>query len=832
LDCLTEIASLSPGDIPDVYHASLPSLLANVIHQLKAILPLETNLVAAYDDGSEDDRLFVSRLALFLGTFLKTHIQSFERSSGVEYQPILIDSLTYLVMVSEVDDEDIFKTCLDFWHSFTKDLYTTEDARVRSQSVIGTNFGGDGNVRGRGPLYASILQRLRHVIIDKMAKPEEVLIVEDENGDIVREMTKHTEVIAQYKTMRETIIYLTHLNYENTESIMLSKLEMQVDGGMFSWQGLNTLCWAIGSISGAMSENDEKRFLVTVIKDLLRLCEEQRGKDNKAVVASNIMYIVGQYPRFLRAHWKFLKTVVNKLFEFMHEHHPGVQDMACDTFLKISQKCKRKFMTVQAEETQPFILTLINDLHRHINDLQPHQVHAFYEAVACMLSDRGPGIHLQREAVIVSLMELPNISWREIITHAEQDVQSMFQLDVVREISKILKTNSKVCSAAGSIYIHQLSVVYLDMLNVYHLYSDHISAACEKQGEVVTRYTLIKAMRGVKSEILDLMTVFLESSIDLENGAEVILSTFMPRLMFEVLSDYSKSVPSARDARVLSLFATAISTLRQQISSEIPRIMESIFEPTLEMITKNMMDYPDHRTAFFRFLREANEHCFYGLFNIPSAQQKLVVDSIVWAFKHTERNISETGLEILLELLQNVGRTPDLAQSFYQQYLLSLIQDVLGIMTDRLHKSGFKHQSTILQHIFLILENGRATLALYDSTSNVHAHAASDGSVDNKTFVKEFVANLLLASFPNLTRNQVVYFVNGLFEISQDLMAFKQHLRDFLIAIKEFEVEDNADLFIEEVEADAATLKQRQWDYRASVPGLLSPQELFESGDA
>lgn len=35
--------------------------------------------------------------------------------------------------------------------------------------------------------------------------------------------------------------------------------------------------------------------------------------------------MVGQYPKFLRAHWKFLKTVVNKLFEFMHETHPGVQ---------------------------------------------------------------------------------------------------------------------------------------------------------------------------------------------------------------------------------------------------------------------------------------------------------------------------------------------------------------------------------------------------------------------------------------------------------------------------------------------------------------------------
>ena len=49
-----------------------------------------------------------------------------------------------------------------------------------------------------------------------------------------------------------------------------------------------------------MHEEDEKRFLVTVIKELLGLCEQKRGKDNKAIVASNIMYIVGQYPRFLR----------------------------------------------------------------------------------------------------------------------------------------------------------------------------------------------------------------------------------------------------------------------------------------------------------------------------------------------------------------------------------------------------------------------------------------------------------------------------------------------------------------------------------------------------
>ena len=96
-------------------------------------------------------------------------------------------------------------------------------------------------------------------------------------------------------------------------------------GTEWNWDKLNRLCWAIGAISGAMTEDHEKRFLVSVIKDLLGLCEQKKGKDNKAIVASNIMYVVGQYPRFLKQHWKFLKTVVNKLFEFMHESHEGVQ---------------------------------------------------------------------------------------------------------------------------------------------------------------------------------------------------------------------------------------------------------------------------------------------------------------------------------------------------------------------------------------------------------------------------------------------------------------------------------------------------------------------------
>jgi exportin-1 len=73
-----------------------------------------------------------------------------------------------------------------------------------------------------------------------------------------------------------------------------------------------------------MPQEKENEFVVMTIKQLLNLCEATSGKSGKAQVATDIMYVVGQFPSFLCAHWAFLRTVIKKLNEFMHESHPGV----------------------------------------------------------------------------------------------------------------------------------------------------------------------------------------------------------------------------------------------------------------------------------------------------------------------------------------------------------------------------------------------------------------------------------------------------------------------------------------------------------------------------
>lgn len=53
------------------------------------------------------------------------------------------------------------------------------------------------------------------------------------------------------------------------------------------------------------------------------------------------------------------------------------------------------------------------------------------------------------------------------------------------------------------------------------------------------------------------------------------------------------------------------------------------------------------------------------------------------------RNISELGLEITLQLLEQINNdNTEVSNSFYQTYFLHLLQDLFYILTDTFHKSG------------------------------------------------------------------------------------------------------------------------------------------------
>lgn len=55
-----------------------------------------------------------------------------------------------------------------------------------------------------------------------------MLVVENDEGEVVREFMKESDTIVLYKSMREVLVYLTHLDVLDTENIMTEKLSKQV----------------------------------------------------------------------------------------------------------------------------------------------------------------------------------------------------------------------------------------------------------------------------------------------------------------------------------------------------------------------------------------------------------------------------------------------------------------------------------------------------------------------------------------------------------------------------------------------------------------------------
>jgi exportin-1 len=120
-----------------------------------------------------------------------------------------------------------------------------------------------------------------------------------------------------------------------------------------------------------------------------------------------------------------------------------------------------------------------------------------------------------------------------------------------------------------------------------------------------------------------------------------------------------------------------------------------------------------------------------------------------------------------------------------------IIKDILTVMTDYRHMSGFKLQGQIIQQMLQVVDT--PGLLLYKiNTENGQEHVYQEN--------KEFAIHLLIESinllFPNLNKVQIEAFVLNLFNHCANWPSFKSTLRDLLISMKSYS--SNNDEFYED----------------------------------
>ena len=198
------------------------------------------------------------------------------------------------------------------------------------------------------------------------------------------------------------------------------------------------------------------------------------------------------------------------------------------------------------------------------------------------------------------------------------------------------------------------------------------------------------------------------------------------------------------------------------MSDKVPTIMENVFECTLEMINKDFSEYPQHRVEFFKLLKAINLFCFPALLKLDGRQFKFVIDSCMWASKHDNREVENTGLSMCIELMDNMAEHTDAQTSsmFFQQFYITILQDAFFVLTDSDHKAGklnhlfcclgmlrvrlgFKLQTLLLSRMFYFVETGKISEPVYTPEQ-------SPAGTSNRQFLLDFIGNLLQSAFPNL----------------------------------------------------------------------------------
>jgi exportin-1 len=137
---------------------------------------------------------------------------------------------------------------------------------------------------------------------------------------------------------------------------------------------------------------------------------------------------------------------------------------------------------------------------------------------------------------------------------------------------------------------------------------------------------------------------------------------------------------------------------------------------------------------------------------LDNRQFKFVIDSCLWASKHDNRDVETAGLNMCLELINNIAEKTDVQTSnaFFNQFFIPILQDVFFVLTDQDHKAGFKTQSMLLMRMFYFVLPADGSPPRIQGP--IYQPEQAQPGTANRDFLGTFVSTLLHNAFGNLTQ--------------------------------------------------------------------------------
>ncbi|ORE09740.1 ARM repeat-containing protein [Rhizopus microsporus var. microsporus] len=648
--------------------------------------------------------------------------------------------LMYLLSISRISDIDICKICTGYWETFVE-----QDN------------------------YRQIQRELAVVITETMVMPNDILRVQDEDGEIIQEYVKQSDTAALYDSMQHILQAITKREPEFIQSVLhdrLLKIQMASDITTH-YDMLFKISWAVGALSDTLTVETEKIFLKTIVHDYVQLSEKTKSQD--WAIVSCTLYISGQYPRFLSFHHDFMNFILQKIFALLYELNSDVKDMVCNTLLKVSQGFHKQ--SLQNEVLSETLLKQFELLSTHLDQ---HQASMLYESAAYIILTM-PSLDLQL-SYLNSIMARQNT----VFIHAV----GSSSLDSLKAIIQYLKINIVICKVLGSLYGHHLKQIIPSLIECYKIANDDEHSLLHKH------------IRKAIIQLLECFILSINSQVDISE---------IQGLLQVIAAGYVQS-NDQREPLVLSLLTDIFEKIDNPVATVWPAILNQtidiVFSHTLSMLTQNFSDFPDIRTQFYRLLEVIVKRYLQDIFRTPELLDS-VINCIIWGTKHTQTEISHTALKTCLFVLDNaLQEDDDVASQFFETYYVRILTDTLEILLDPDCRNGFEYQTQIISKMLRMIQEGEIYTRVFNPEQ------VSNPLMSNMEFLQNYILDLLTNTYPLLQKSQLEVLVMGMFDYSDDLQRFQNDIQDFLIDIREVDEESvGYERAQEETEAELELLR-------------------------